>query len=79
MSSVFLALWQSLVLSANLDILLMILVSKSFIYIRNSSRHNTLPCGTLDVTGAQLLDYWLMHTRWQRSANKFRIHLAASP
>ena len=55
MSSGFLALWQSLVSSANLDILLTILLSRSFIYIINSSRPNTLPCGTPDVTGAQLL------------------------
>ena len=55
MPSGFLVLWQSLVSSANLDILLTIFVSWSFIYIRNNSRPNTLPCGTPDVTGAQLL------------------------
>ena len=55
MPSGFLALWQSLVSSANLDILLTILVSRSFMHITNSSRPNTLPCGTPDVTGAQLL------------------------
>ena len=53
MSSGFLAQWQSLVSSANFDILLTILVS--FMYIRNSSGPNTLSCGTPDVTGAQLL------------------------
>ena len=54
MSSWFLALWQGLVSSANLDILLTIFMSISFIYIyiRNSSVPNTLPCGTPDVTGA---------------------------
>ena len=55
MSLGFLNLWQSLVSSANLDILLMILVSRSLIYIRNSSGPNTLSCGTPDVMGAQLL------------------------
>ena len=55
MSSGFLGLWQSLVSSANFDILLTILVSRSFMHIRNSCRPNTLPCGTPDVTGAQLL------------------------
>ena len=35
----------------NLDILLIILLSRSFISIRNSSGPNTLPCGTPDVTG----------------------------
>ena len=54
MSSGFLAVWESLVSSANLDILLTILVSRLFIYIRNSWP-NILPCGTPDVTGAQLL------------------------
>ena len=53
LSSGFRALWQSLVSSANLDILT-ILVSRSF-NIRNSSRPHTLPCGKPDVTGAQLL------------------------
>ena len=55
MSSAFLALWQSLVLSANLDIFLTIIISRSFIYIINSSGPNALACGTPDVTGAQLL------------------------
>ena len=69
MSSGFLAQWQSLVSSANLDMLMTTLVSGSFIYIymyvcmyvcvyiyiRNSSGPNTLPYGTPDVTGAQLL------------------------
>ena len=58
MSSGFLALWQSLVSSANFDILLTILVPRSFIYIyiymRNCSGPNTQPCGTPDVTGAHL-------------------------
>ena len=45
MSSGFIALWQSLVSSANLDILMTMSVSRSFtyIYIRNSSGPNTLP------------------------------------
>ena len=47
--------WQSLVSSANFDILLAILLSASFIWIRNNSGPNTLPCGTPDVTGALLL------------------------
>ena len=65
MSSGFLALWDNFVSSANLDILMTILVLVSilvsiyrsfiYIYIRNSSDPNTLPCGTPDVTGAQLL------------------------
>ena len=37
------------------------------------------PCGTLDVTGVQLLKGWLMQTLWRRSANQFRIHWAALP
>ena len=49
MSSGFLALWQSLVSSANLDIFLTVLVSRSFIYMINSSWPNTLPCGTPDL------------------------------
>ena len=44
-----------MVSSANLDILLNILVSRSFIYIQNSSGPNTLPYGTQDVTGAKSL------------------------
>ena len=55
MPSRFLALWQSLVSSENVDNLLTILISRSFIYIRNSSGPNTPPCGPPDVTGAQLL------------------------
>ena len=53
MSSGFLALLQSLVSSENLNISLTILVFRSF-YIWNSSRPNTLPCGTPHMTGARL-------------------------
>ena len=34
---------------------LIMLVSRSFTYIRNSSWPNTQSCGTTDVTGAQFL------------------------
>ena len=53
--SMLLALKQSLVSSANVDILLTILVSISCIPIRNRSGPITWPCGTPDVTGAQFL------------------------
>ena len=79
LASGFRALCQIFVSPANLDILLTILVSRSFIYVRNSCGPNTLPCGTTDVIGAQLLLDRLMHTRWRRPANHFRIHLSASP
>ena len=49
MPSEFLALWQSVVSFANLDILLKILV-----YIRNSIGPNTLPYGTPDVICSKL-------------------------
>ena len=51
----YLALWQSLVSSANFDILLMMLLSRSLMYMRNSSGPSTLPCGTPDITGVQSL------------------------
>ena len=53
MSFEFPALWQNSVSSANFVILLTMLISRSFILIRNGS--NTLPGGTPNVTGAQLL------------------------
>ena len=62
MTSGFLAMWQSLASSANLVILLTMLVSGSFIYLYmiNASGPDTLSCGRQDVTGAQLLQIGLV-------------------
>ena len=56
-----LALFQSLMSSVNLEILLTMLLSKSLMYMRNSSGPSTLPCGTPDVTDVQSLYIGLVH------------------
>ena len=69
-SSLFLALWQSFLSSANLDILLTKLISGSFLCIRNISGPNTLSFGsvgwcTIGLVGDDQLtsfgSIWLHH------------------
>ena len=59
-SSGYLTLSQSFVSSANLYIFLTMPLSRSWMQMRKSSGPRTLPCGTPDVSGVQLLKVWLM-------------------
>ena len=64
---------------------LTIFVSRSFIYIKNSSgpknsseiARRYTRCDWCPVAAGALLYDLLMHTRWQRPASQFRMHLAA--
>ena len=47
----------------------MMLLSRSLMYMKNSCWNSTLPCGTPEVTGVESLWVWLIQTLWRRPAS----------